>query len=89
MSYSASTGAVTSASKSVATTDVGVGWFLILLLATGGLGGGFFLGATGAASTGGMALGFGILAGLPTYTFRGTVACGGVTAGGPAGATIA
>ena len=89
MSYSASTGAVTSASKSVAATGVGVGWFLILLLATGGLGGGFFLGATAAAAAGGTALGFGILAGLPTCSFRGTVACGGVTAGGPAGATIA
>ena len=77
-----------SASKSVATTGVGVGWFLILLLATGGLGG-FFFGATAAATAGGPALGFGILAGLPTCAFRGTVACGGVTAGGPVCATIA
>ena len=89
MSYSASTGAVTSASKSVAATGVGVGWFLVLLLVTGGLGGGFFLGATMAAALGGPALGFGILAGLPTCAFHGTAACGGVTAVGPAGATIA
>ena len=89
MSYSASTGAVTSASKSVAATGVGVGWFLILLLVTGSLGGGFFLGATAAAAIGGPALDFEILAGLPTCAFHGTVACGGVTAGGPAGATIA
>ena len=89
MSYSASTGAVTSASKSVAATGVGVGWFLTLPLVTGGLGGGFFLGATVAAAVGGPALGFGILAGLPTCAFHGTVACGGVIAVGPAGATIA
>ena len=88
MSYSASTGAVTSASKSVAATGVGAGWFLTLPLATGSLGGEFFLGATAAAAAGGTALGFGILAGLPTCALRGTVACGGVTAGGPAGATI-
>ena len=49
---------------------------------------GFFLGAAAAAAAGGTALGFGILAGLPTCALRGTVACGGVTAGGPVGATI-
>ena len=89
MSYSASTGAVTLASKSVAATGVGVGWFLVLLLVTGGLGGETFLGATAAAAAGGMGLGLAILAGLPTCAFRGTLACGGVTAGGHAGAVIA
>ena len=89
MSYSASTGAVTLASKSVAATGVGLGWFLVLFLITGGLGGGIFLGTTAAAAAGGTVLGLGILAGLPTCAFRSTVACGGVTAGGPAGATIA
>ena len=53
MSYSASTGAVTSASKSVAAIGVGVGWFLVLLLVTGGFGGETFLGATAAAAAGG------------------------------------
>ena len=48
-----------------------------------------FLGATAAAATGGTGLGLAILAGLPTCAFRGTLACGGVTAGGPAGAVIA
>ena len=89
MSYSASTGAVTSASKSVAATGVGIGWFLVLLLVTGGLGGETFLGATAAAAAGGTGLGLAILAGLPTCAFRCTLACGGVTAGGPAHATIA
>ena len=42
-----------SASKSVAATGVGVGWFLVLLLVTGGLGGEAFLGATAAAAAGG------------------------------------
>ena len=89
MSYSASTGAVTSASKSVAATGVGVGWFLVLLLVTGGLGGETFFGATAAAAAGGMGLGLAILAGLPTCAFHSTLACGGVTAEGPAGADIA
>ena len=61
---------------------------MTLPLITGGLGGGFFLGAAAAAAAGGTALGFRILAGLPTCAFRRTVACGGVTAGGPAGAAI-
>ena len=65
-----------------------MGLFLTLPLATGGLGGGFFLGTAAAAAAGGTTIGFGILAGLPTCAFHGTVACGGVTAGGPAGATI-
>ena len=89
MSYSASTGAVTSASKSAAATSVGVGWFLVLLLVTGGLGGETFLGATAAGAAGGTGLGLAILAGLPTCAFRGTLACGGVISGGPAGAAIA
>ena len=89
MSYSASTGAVTSASKSVAATGVVVGWFLVLLLVTGGLGGETFLGATAATAAGGIGLGLAILAGLPTCAFRGTLACGGVTAGGPAGMAVA
>ena len=89
MSYSASTGAVISASKSVAATGVGIGWFLVLLLVTGGLGGVAFFGAAAAAATGGMGLGLGILAGLPTCAFYRTLACGGVTAGGPAGAVVA
>ena len=88
MSYSASTGAVISASKSVAATGVGVGWFLVLLLVTGGLGGEAFFGATAAAAAGDMGLGLAILTGLPTCAFRGTLACGGVTAGGPAGVAI-
>ena len=91
MSYSASTGAVASASKSVAATGVVVGWFLVLLLVTGGLGGETFLGATAAvaAAAGGIGLGLAILAGLPTCAFRGTLACGGVTARGPAGMAVA
>ena len=89
MSYSASTGAVTSASKSVAATGVVVGWFLVLPLVTGGLGGETFFGATAVTATGGTGLGLAILAGLPTCAFHGTLACGGVTAGGPAGVVIA
>ena len=89
MSYSAFTGAVTSASKSVVATGVVVGWFLVLLLVTGGLGGETFLGAIAVATTGGAGLGLAILAGLPTCAFRGALACGGVTAGGPAGADVA
>ena len=89
MSYSASTRAVISASKSVTATGVGVGWFLDLLLVTGGLGGKAFFGATAAAAAGGTGLGLAILAGLPTCAFRGTLVCGGVTAGGPVGAAAA
>ena len=73
----------------MAATGVGVGWFLVLLLVIGGLSGKTFLGATAAAAAGGTGLGLAILASLPTCAFRGTLACGGVTAGGPAGATIA
>ena len=83
MSYSASTGAVTLASKSVAATGVVVGWFLVLLLVTGGLVGETFFGAAAAVAAGGTGLGLAILAGLPTCAFRGTLACGGVTAEGP------
>ena len=89
MSYSASTGAVTSASKSVAATGVGVDWFLVLLLVRGGLGGEAFLGAAAATAAGGTGLGLATLTGLPTCAFHGTLACGGVTAGGPAGAAPA
>ena len=78
-----------SASKSVAATGVGVGWFLVLLLVMGSLGGEAFFGATAAAAAGGTGLGLATLAGLPTCTFRGTLACGGVTTGGPAGTTVA
>ena len=60
-----------------------------MLLVTGGLGGETFLGATAVTAAGGTGLGLAILAGLPTCTFRGTLACGGVTAGGPAGADVA
>ena len=84
-----STGAVISASKSVAATGVGAGGFLVLLLVTGGLGGETFLGATAAVAAGSTGLGLAILASLPTYAFHGTLACGSVTAGGPASATIA
>ena len=53
------------------------------------LGGETFLGATAAAAAGGTGLGLATLVGLPTCAFRGTFAWGGLTAGGPAGATIA
>ena len=89
VSYSASTGAVVSASKSVAVTGVGVGWFLVLLLVTGGLGGVVFFGAVAAAAAGGTGLGLATLAGLPTCAFHGTLACGGVTAGVPVVAAVA
>ena len=62
---------------------------MVLLLVTGGLGGKTFFGAAAAAADSGMDLGLAILAGLPTCTFCGTLACGAVTAGGPAGAAIA
>ena len=67
VSYSASTGAATSASKSVDATGVVIGWFLVLLLVTGGLGGETFFGATAVAAAGGTGLGLAILAGLPTW----------------------
>ena len=86
MSYSASTGAVVSVSRSVAATGVGVGWFLVLPLVTGGLGGVAFFGAGAAAVADGEGLGLATLAGLSTCAFHGTLACGGVTAGGPTGA---
>ena len=89
MSYSASTGAVVSVSRSVAATGVGVGWFFILLLVTGGFGGVAFFGAAAAAVVDGEGLGLATLAGLPTCAFRGTLACGGVAAGGPTGAAAA
>ena len=73
----------------MAATGVVVGWFLVLLLVTGGLGGETFFGATAAAAAGGTVLGLAILAGLPTCTFCDTLACGGVTAEGPAGVGIA
>ena len=73
----------------MAATGVVVGWFLVLLLVTGGLGGETFFGATAAAAAGGTGLGLAILASLPTCAFRGTLACGGVTAEGPAGVGIA
>ena len=79
---------MTSASNSVAATGVDVGWFLVLLLVTGGLGGAAFFGAPAAAAAGDTGLGLAVLTGLPTCAFRGTLACGGVTAGGPAGAVI-
>ena len=88
MSYLASTGAVTSASKSAAATGVGVGWFLVLPLVMGGLGGEAFFGTTAAAAAGDTGLGLAVLTGLPTCAFHGTLACGGVTAGSPAGAAI-
>ena len=88
MSCSASTGAVTSASKSVAAIGVGIGWFLVLLLVMGGLGGEAFFGVTAAAAAGYTGLGLAVLTGLPTCAFRGTLACGGVTAGSPAGVVI-
>ena len=80
---------MTSVSKSVAATGVGIGWFLVLLLVTGGLGGETFFGATAVTAAGGRGLGLAILVGLPTCAFHGTLACGGVTAEGPAGAGIA
>ena len=71
----------------MAAIGVGVGWFLVLLLVTGGLGGVAFFGAAAAAD--GEGLGLATLAGLPTCAFHGTLACGGVTAGGPTGAATA
>ena len=41
------------------------------------------------AAADGEGLGLATLAGLPTCAFHGTLACGGVTAGGPAGAAAA
>ena len=88
VSYSASTGAAVSFSRSVAATGVGAGWFLVLLLVAGGLGGVAF-GAAAAAVADGEGLGLATLTGLPTCAFHGTLACGGVTAGGPTGAAAA
>ena len=88
MSYSASTGAVTSASKSVAATGVDVGWFLVLLLVTGGFGGVTLFGTVAATMAGGTGLGLATLVGLPTCAFHGTLACGGVTVGDPTGVTV-
>ena len=89
VSYSASTGAAISVSRSVAAIGVGVGWFLVLLLVTGGLGGVAFFGAAAAAVADGGDLGLATLVGLPTCAFHGALTCGGVTAGGPTGATAA
>ena len=73
----------------MAAIGVGVGWFLVLLLVTGGLGGVAFFGAATAAVADGEGLGLATLAGLPTCAFCGTLACGGVTAGDPTGAATA
>ena len=89
MSYSASTGVVVSVSRSVAATGVDAGWFLVLLLVTGGLGGTTFFGAAAVAAADDEGLGLATFAGLPTCAFHGTLACGGVTAGGPTGAAAA
>ena len=73
----------------MAATGVGVGWFLVLPLVTGGLGGVAFLGTRAAAVADDEGLGLATLAGLPTCAFRGTLACGGVTAGDPTDAAAA
>ena len=78
-----------SASVSAAATKVGTGGFLVLLLVTGGFGGVTFFGAVAATAAGGVGLGLATLAGLPTCAFLGTLACGGVTAGDPAGMAVA
>ena len=89
VSLSTSTGAAASVSVSAAATEVGTGGFLVLLLVTGGFGGVIFFGAIAATAVGGVGLGLATLAGLPTCAFHGTLACGGVTAGDPAGMTVA
>ena len=89
VSLSTSTGAAASASVSAAATEVGTGGFLVLFLVTGGFGGVTLFGAVAATAVGGVGLGLATLAGLPTCAFRGTLACGGVTAGDPAGMTVA
>ena len=86
---STSTGAAASASASAAATEVVTGRFLVLLLVTGGFSGVTFFGAVAAATAGGVGLGLTTLAGLPTCAFHGTLACGGVTAGDPAGTAVA
>ena len=73
----------------MAAIGVGVGWFLVLLLVTGGLGRVAFFGAAAATVADGEGLGLATLAGLPTCAFHGTLACGGVTAGGPTDAATA
>ena len=85
VSLSTSTGAAASA----AATEVVTGRFLVLLLVTGGFGGVTFFGAVAATAAGGAGLGLATLAGLPTCAFRGTLACGGVIAGDPAGMAVA
>ena len=89
MSYSAFSRAAVSVSRSGAATGVGAGWFLVLLLVTGGLGWVGFFGAAAAAMADGEGLGFATLDGLPTCAFRGALAYGGVTAGGPTDAVAA
>ena len=83
VSYSASTGAAVLSSGSVTTTFTGAGWFLVLLLVTGGFGGVVFLGPATVAR--GVGLGLATLASLPTCALHGTFAGGGVTAGGAVG----
>ena len=65
-----------------------MGRFPVLLLVTGGFGGVTFFGAVAATTAGGTGLGLAALAGLPTCAFRGTLACGGVIAGDPAGMAV-
>ena len=89
VSLSTSTGAAASASASAAATEVVTGRFLVLLLVTGGFGGVTFFGAIAATAAGGAGLGLATLAGLPTCAFHGTLACGGVIAGDPAGMAVA
>ena len=50
---------------------------------------GGLLGAATAAVADGEGLGLATLTGLPTCAFGGTLACGGVAAGGPTGAAAA
>ena len=89
VSLSTSTGAAVSASASAAATEVVTGRFLVLLLVTGGFSGVAFFDAVAATIAGGRGLGLATLAGLPTCAFHGTLACGGVTAGDPAGMAVA
>ena len=77
-----------SVSASAAVTEVVTGKFLVLLLVTGGFGEVTFFGAVAATAVGGAGLGLATLAGLPTCAFRGTLACGGVIAGDPAGMAV-
>ena len=87
LSYSASTGAAVSFSRSVTATFAGAGWFHILLLVTGGFGRVVFFGPTAVVDDEG--LGLATFAGLPTCTFHGTFAGGGVTTGGTTGVDAA